>query len=383
MTEMRFANGRIVTPNAIVSGGVVVVDGQIVAVEPGLAVAADTTDLERDYLIPGLIDIHTDNLERHYEPRKDVRWDALGAVLAHDSQMAGAGITTVFDSISLHGHRKGFDRTAALMPMISSLQAAHEERILRADHFLHLRCEVRNPALVPTLEAHLDNPLLKLLSVMDHTPGQRQFRNLTADDVRERAIAMGNTGREVEDAIENWRNGQKAECAPENWRAVVAIARQHGLPLATHDDENEEHVRQAKADGAVISEFPVTIEAAAEARRQNLAVFMGAPNLIRGGSHSGNVSVAEVASAGNLDGLASDYIPMSMLRAAFRLTEAPFLMPLPAAIAMVTATPARVTGLDDRGEITPGRRADLVRITLSEDGWPVVRGVWREGRRVA
>lgn len=383
MTEIRFVNARVVTPDAVVKGGVVAVDGQIAAVEPSLAATGDAVDLDGDFLIPGLIDIHTDNLERHYEPRKDVRWDALGAVLAHDSQMVGAGITTVFDSLSLHGHRKSIDRATALMPMITSLQAAHEEKILRADHFLHLRCEVRNPNLVPTLETYLDNPLLKLLSVMDHTPGQRQYRNLDVDEIRQRAIALGHTGQEIEDTVESWRNGQTAECAPDNWRAVVAIARERGLPLATHDDENEEHVRQAKADGAAISEFPVTIEAAAEARRQNLAVFMGAPNLIRGGSHSGNVSAAEVASAGNLDGLASDYVPMSMLRAAFRLTEAPFLMPLPAAIAMVTATPARVTGLDDRGEVAMGKRADLVRVALSQDGWPVVRGVWRESQRVA
>jgi alpha-D-ribose 1-methylphosphonate 5-triphosphate diphosphatase len=382
MTETRFINARVVTPDAVIDAGLVVAEGQIVGIEPNLAKSAGAIDLRGDLLIPGLIDIHTDNLERHFEPRPGVRWDSLGAVLAHDSQMVGAGITTVFDSLSLHGHRKGFDRTAALSPMIASLNAAREENILRADHFLHLRCEVRDPELLRALETYLDDPLLKLLSLMDHSPGQRQYRNLGEEETRQHAIDIGNTGEDIETTIASWRQRIPDACTQDNWRAVVEIAHERGLPLATHDDEQVEHVHQAKRDGAVISEFPVTIEAAAEAVRQNLAVFMGAPNLIRGGSHSGNVSVAEVASAGYLHGLASDYVPMSLLRAAFRLTEAPFLMPLPVAIATVTATPARVTGLVDRGEIAVGKRADLVRVALSQDGWPVVRGVWHQGRRV-
>jgi alpha-D-ribose 1-methylphosphonate 5-triphosphate diphosphatase len=383
MMEARFVNARIVTRDAVVHGGVVIADRQIAAVEQGLAVTADSMDLEGDFLIPGLIDIHTDNLERHYEPRSGVHWDALGAVLAHDSQMAGAGITTVFDSLSLHGHRKSIDRTTALMPMLTNLEAAQEEGILRAEHFLHLRCEVSNSELLPTLERHLDDPALKLLSLMDHTPGQRQYRNIDIEEMRRRAAHRGREGQNIEEMVAGWLKGETAEHVSENWSAVARIARERGVPLATHDDENEDHIRQAKQDGAVISEFPVSLEAAAEARQQGLAVFMGAPNLIRGGSHSGNVSVAEVISAGYLTGLASDYIPMSMLRAAFRLTEAPFLMSLPDAIAMITSAPAQATGLSDRGDIVAGKRADMVRIFLSQDGWPVVRGVWREGRRVA
>jgi len=383
MSETLFVNARVVTPGAVIDGGVSVSGGRIAAVGQVLAADGQVEDMGGDFLIPGLIDIHTDNLERHYEPRKDVHWDALGAVLAHDSQMAGAGITTVFDSLSLHGHRKSIDRATALIPMLTSLQTAQEEGILRAQHFLHLRCEVSNEALLPTLERHLDDPLLRLLSLMDHTPGQRQYRSLDIEELRQRAMNRGKEGDQIDEVIEGWLAQKVDEHVEANWQAVAAIARARGLPLATHDDELEEHVVKAKADGAVLSEFPVTIEAAREARRQGLAVFMGAPNLIRGGSHSGNVSVAEVVTAGCLDGLASDYVPMSMLRAAFRLTEAPFLTPLPEAIAVVTAAPARVTGLTDRGEIVAGKRADLVRVSLSQDGWPVVRGVWREGRRVS
>jgi alpha-D-ribose 1-methylphosphonate 5-triphosphate diphosphatase len=218
---------------------------------------------------------------------------------------------------------------------------------------------------------------------MDHTPGQRQYRNIDVEEMRRRAAHRGKEGQEIEEVVAGWLKGETADHVSENWSAVARIARERGVPLATHDDENADQVCQAKQDGAVICEFPVTLEAAAEARRRGLDVFMGAPNLIRGGSHSGNISVAEVVSAGYLTGLASDYIPMSMLRAAFRLTEAPFLMSLPDSIAMITTAPARATGLNDRGDIVAGKRADLVRAFLSQDGWPVVRGVWREGRRVA
>lgn len=382
MTETRFVNARVVTRDQMLSGGVTVTDGRIAAVEEGLAATPDALDCAGDYLIPGLIDLHTDNLERHYEPRPGAKWDALGAVLAHDNEMACAGITTVFDSLSLHGDRKGFDRGLALAPMIAGLMAAHEERLLRADHYLHLRCEVTNPGLLSILDTHIDNPRLRLLSVMDHSPGQRQWRNMPQEKLREMAMALGWDDGSADEAVDDWRSGKAAAQVEKNRTAVIAAARSRHLPLAMHDDENAEQVREAKEAGAVMSEFPVTIEAAQEARALGMTVFMGAPNLIRGGSHSGNVSAGEIAQAGLLDGLASDYVPLSPLRAAFRLTEAPFLMALPDAVATVSLNPALVVGMDDRGEIAPGKRADLVRISLSRDGWPVVRGVWREGQRV-
>ncbi|MEO7465419.1 MAG: alpha-D-ribose 1-methylphosphonate 5-triphosphate diphosphatase [Sphingobium limneticum] len=383
MIEQHFVNARVVTRETDFHGGVVVVDGRISVVEPDLVAAPGALDMEGDFLIPGLVDLHTDNLERHYEPRPGVTLDAIGAVLAHDGMMATAGITTVFDSLSLHGDRKGFDRGAALAPMLSALNAAREEGILRADHQLHLRCEVTNPGLLKLLEPQLDNPLLRLLSIMDHTPGQRQWRNMSPADMRKMALSYGASEQEIDQHMIERLSERAADAAHANREAVAAIAREYRIPLATHDDESIEHVADAVAIGAVIAEFPVTLEAAAEARRRGMAVLMGAPNLIRGGSHSNNVSAAEVAKAGYLDGLTSDYAPISSLRAAFCLTELPFGMPLAAAVATVSATPAEIVGLTDRGVIASGRRADLVRVMRSKGGWPVVRGVWREGRRVA
>jgi alpha-D-ribose 1-methylphosphonate 5-triphosphate diphosphatase len=383
MNQTRFSNARIVTRDRDFIGGVVLADGRFAAAEPDLAPASDAEDMAGDYLIPGLVDLHTDNLERHYEPRPGAKWDALGAVLAHDGEMVSAGITTVFDSLSLHGDKKGFDRTSALAPMIAGVTAAHDGDMLRADHYLHLRCEVTNPGLGPILDTYSAHSRVRLLSVMDHSPAQRQWRNMSEMDQRKLVVALGWDEADVDEAEEGWRSNKLASVVQDNRAMVIDLARKLDLPLAMHDDESIEQVREAKEAGAVVSEFPVTIEAAAEARRQGMAVIMGAPNLIRGGSHSGNVSAAEIARAGFLDAMASDYVPLSPLRAAFRLTEAPFHMPLAQAIATVSLNPARIVGLDDRGEIAPGKRADMVRIRLSHDGWPVVRGVWREGRRVA
>jgi alpha-D-ribose 1-methylphosphonate 5-triphosphate diphosphatase len=163
--------------------------------------------------------------------------------------------------------------------------------------------------------------------------------------------------------------------------AIVALARRLGVTLASHDDATIEHVEEACAEGVTIAEFPTTAEAAAAAHRAGLKVMMGAPNLIRGGSHSGNISTAEVAANGHLDALSSDYVPGSLLAAAFALPDAVETIDLPAAIATVTRAPAAAVGLDDRGEIAIGKRADLVQVN-ADYGLPVVRRVWREGRRV-
>jgi alpha-D-ribose 1-methylphosphonate 5-triphosphate diphosphatase len=231
------------------------------------------------------------------------------------------------------------------------------------------------------VEPQITNPRLRLLSVMDHTPGQRQTTNLKK--FKERLAASGKSKDELEAEIaqrSEWRN---PEAGPPNRRAIAALAQRLGVPLMSHDDVTPEHVAESLADGCVAAEFPVTMEAAQLARQGGLKTIMGAPNFVRGASHSGNLSARDCAAAGLLDALTSDYVPMSMIRAAFQLTEAPFNWPLHEAIATVASAPARLCGLTDRGEIAAGQRADLVSVARAPGGWPIVRRVWREGRVVA
>ena len=378
--EQRIFSQNIVTPQGLVRGEVVL-DGEVIlAVEPRADASAGALDWGADWLIPGLVDIHTDNLEKHYQPRPGALWDAYGAALAHDGQCASAGITTVLDSLSLHGRKEGLDRKEALGPMIAGMDAAQADGALRAEHLLHLRCEVTNPELLSLLEPHADNPRLKLLSVMDHTPGQRQSTNVEA--LESRMAAAGRSEAEIGEMLARRHAGRDPGVAHYNRRSVVAFAREYGVPICAHDDATLEHVEEARDDGCVIAEFPVTLEAALKSKAYGMAICMGGPNFVRGGSHSGNLSARACAEHDALDILASDYVPLSMLRSAFMLIDDLGWTPQKA-LATVAANPARSLGLDDRGEIAPGQRADLVRVARRTAGWPVPAEVWLRGARTA
>ena len=378
--DQRIFSENIVTPQGLVRGEVVVRDEVILAVEARQSPSADALDWGGDWLIPGLVDIHTDNLEKHYQPRPGALWDAYGAALAHDGQCASAGITTVLDSLSLHGRKEGLDRKEALAPMIAGMDAAQADGALRAEHLLHLRCEVTNPELLSLLEPHADNPRLKLLSVMDHTPGQRQTSNVAALETR--MVAAGRSEAEIGEMLAKRHAGRDPSVAQSNRRSVVAFAREYGVPICAHDDATLEHVQEAHDDGCVIAEFPVTLEAALKSKALGMAICMGGPNFVRGGSHSGNLSARECAEHDVLDILASDYVPLSMLRSAFMLIDDMGWTPQKA-LATVAANPARSLGLNDRGEIAPGQRADMVRVARRSAGWPVPTEVWLRGVRTA
>jgi alpha-D-ribose 1-methylphosphonate 5-triphosphate diphosphatase len=372
---------KVLTPSGLMSGTIAVKDGIITALESAYSADSGGVDCGDDIVIPGLVDIHTDNLEKHFQPRPGALWDATGAALAHDGQCITAGITTVFDSLSLHGRKDGLDRKEALGPMIAAMDAAGQEGLLRAEHFLHLRCEVTNPELLTLVEPHLDNPRLKLLSVMDHTPGQRQTANL--DRFKERMLKAGASEDELDTVMSARTAWRDQDAAPKNRETIVALAREYGIAIMSHDDDTVEQVEESHDDGCIAAEFPVSLAAAKKAHEFGMLNVMGGPNFVRGASHSGNLSARDCAREGLLDILSSDYVPLSMLRAAFMLTEAPFNWPLEQAIATVAVNPARIGGLMDRGEIAIGQRADLVRVHMSKGGWPVPRSVWRQGVRVA
>ncbi len=378
--EIVLANATLVLPGEAFSGGLVLKGGRIVGIDRGATRVRAGLDLEGDLLIPGLVELHTDNLERHYTPRAGVQWDPVSAAMAHDTQLAGSGITTVFNSLVL-GAAPGWDmRDAYLRPMLDGLAEARRHAMLRIDHRLHLRCELTHPDIAALLEAVLDEAGLGFMSLMDHAPGDRQSPDIEAYKRRYRSSGALDEAA-VEAHVMALLEGSRRYAAT-NRRRLASIAGDRGLPMASHDDASAAHIEEAAALGCVLTEFPTTLEAARAAREHGLHVLMGAPNLIRGGSHSGNVAAATLAEAGALDILSSDYIPASLIQGAFRLTEAPFCHALPEAIATVSANPAEAAGLTDRGRIEIGARADLVRVRMIA-GRPVVRSVWVEGQRVA
>ena len=379
MNEVRLTNCQIVLPQQVMAGTVVVRDGRIADIDSEPS-AAGTVDCDGDYLIPGLIELHTDHLESHFKPRPKVVWPVEAAVVAHDAQIAASGITTVFDALRV-GSNEGDDVLIgrSMKNLAQAIGQANTAGILRADHLLHLRCELACEDTITETEAFLDDPNLRLISLMDHTPGQRQFTRL--DKFKE--YFGGKTGMsddELDRYIHERRAAHEALAGP-NRRRIVALARARGIPLASHDDATGDHVNEAAEDGVTIAEFPTTVDAAMQSRQHGMHVLMGAPNMVRGGSHSGNVSAQVLAKAGLLDILSSDYVPFSLLHAAFGLPDRVPAIDLPRAIGLVTRSPAAATGLDDRGEVAVGKRADFVRVRVVQ-GLPIVRAVWQQGRRV-
>lgn len=372
-----FSNATLVLDDEVIRGHVVVEDGMIVAVGEG---EARGEDMGGDIIVPGLVELHTDHLEVHVAPRPKVRWNVTAAIQAHDAQIAASGITTVFDALRVGLDADYGSNSAESRELASEIVAAQSEGRLRAEHRFHLRCEVSDAYAVPGFALFDDCPDVRLVSLMDHTPGQRQFASLDAY----RVYYQGKSGMS-DAAFEVFKADKRARAAQwsdRNRREIAERALGRGAVVASHDDATEGHVAEAVRDGVTLAEFPTTVEAAEASRAAGMRVLMGGPNLVRGGSHSGNVSVAELADLDALDILSSDYVPFSMLQAAFVLAERDG-WGLPRAIRSVTRTPAEAVGLADRGRIAEGMRADLVRVRCRAPGdIPVVRSVWRAGERV-
>jgi alpha-D-ribose 1-methylphosphonate 5-triphosphate diphosphatase len=374
--ELVLTNARIVLANEVLDGSVRVDGGVITDIG---APSRTGLDLDGDYLIPGLVELHTDHLETHYAPRPRVRWNPVAAVQAHDAQIAASGITTVLDAI-----RVGLDEdtdmvTPDMRVLADAIAAGMRAGRLRAEHHIHLRCEVSSPDCLEAFELFKDDPSVRLASLMDHAPGQRQFTSMDAC----RAYYQGKKKMSDADFADfvRRRNEQSQAHAGPTRRAIAEICNAKGIVLASHDDATREHVEEAEALGMHIAEFPTTLESAKASRQAGMAILMGGPNVVRGGSHSGNVSARALAEADLLDILSSDYIPFSMLQSAFSLAENVESISLSKAIQLVTKRPAEAAGFADRGEIAIGKRADFVHVRV-EDGIPIVLTVWRQGRRV-
>ncbi|CCH47914.1 alpha-D-ribose 1-methylphosphonate 5-triphosphate diphosphatase [Pseudodesulfovibrio piezophilus] len=364
-------NARIVLRDEIVTGALRVCNGIIDAIDTGPCSHKSAVDFNGDYLLPGFVELHTDNLEQQLEPRPGVFWpDPLSAVLAHDAHMFTAGITTVFDAVSLGEYHDGPKRTQILDMSIHALNKARSTGILKSDHKLHLRCEYSDPKVMDFLSPHINDPVLMLVSLMDHTPGQRQF---TDTDVYRKYYKQGWSDKEFDEVSQRLITTQRS-CAEGNRQMIVELCQQRALPLASHDDTLAVHITQAKMEKVTLSEFPTTLLAASLARKAGIKIVMGGPNVVRGSSHSGNVSARQLAAEGLLDILSSDYVPTSLISGAFTLNRE-MDIPLHQAIALISLNPAQVTGLHDRGEIALGKRADLVRAREVEN-IPAVLQTW-------
>ncbi|MBD1996643.1 alpha-D-ribose 1-methylphosphonate 5-triphosphate diphosphatase [Leptolyngbya sp. FACHB-541] len=378
MNEQIYTNYRLQLPDQEVLGTLVIRDGTIADIQPGVVAQGQNGD--GDYLLPGLIELHTDNLERCISPRPKVRFPFDAAALYHDRELISAGVTTVCDAIAVGDVTPTSIRLTQFEPMIGAIEQGQEQGRFAVDHRLHLRCELVYEHAYNVTEQYADHPLLSLISLMDHTPGQRQF----ADIEKYKQYYMGKHGisaLEVDAFIQDRIEAQGTH-ADRNRQNLVQLARTKQIALASHDDATVEHVQQAVADGAAIAEFPTTLDAAKEAHRHGLQILMGAPNLILGGSHSGNISAMELVEIDLVDIISSDYVPQSLLQSIFLITRTTG-KPIHQTMRLVTINPAKAIGLEgDRGSLEIGKRADFV--TVHDDGvLPRLTSVVRQGQRVA
>ena len=373
-------NVRLVLDDQVVEGSLEMKNGVISAFADSSSQLPQALDAQGGWLLPGLIELHTDNLDKFFTPRPKVDWPAHSAMSSHDALMVASGITTVLDAVAVGDVRDGGHRLDNLQKMIDAIINSQNAGLNRAEHRLHLRCELPHETTLPLFEKLMDTSILSLVSLMDHSPGQRQFA--TPQKYREYYQGKYNLNDEQMDDYQEEQIALSRRWAQPNREAIAAHCRERNISLASHDDATAAHVEESLALGSVIAEFPTTEEAARASHNSGLQVLMGAPNIVRGGSHSGNVAAHHLASLGLLDILSSDYYPASLLDAVFRIAnDESNAFSLPQAVKLVTRNPANALGLKDRGEIAEGKRADLVLARAHGDHY-FVQNVWRQGIQV-
>ena len=375
--ETILTNAILVLPHEARAGTIVLRNRVITDIQSQRSSIGTAIDCDGDTIMPGAVDVHTDNLERQVQPRSLARWPSRSAMVAHDAQCAAAGVTTVLDALCLGD--LGFDkeRIKTFQDGVIDLDALTAAGLLKADHFLHLRCEVPAQDVLALFDPVADHPLVRMISLMDHSPGVGQYANM--DFYRKLRRQGGLDEATLERRIAEMQ-AQRARLRDPNRKALLDRVRGTTIALASHDDRTETEIAENAADGISISEFPVTLEAAKAAKAAGMSVIAGAPNIVRGGSHSGNVNAVDLLRSGAVDAFASDYVPPSLIEAAFQCAREEGIR-LPNAVAMITDHPARLSGLADRGRLETGMRADLVRVRMF-GALPIVRQVWRAGERV-
>ncbi|EAS63533.1 alpha-D-ribose 1-methylphosphonate 5-triphosphate diphosphatase [Photobacterium angustum] len=377
---MIITNVQLVLENEVINGSIEIKDGLIRSMSDSSSQRPEAINANQSFLMPGLIELHTDNLEKYFTPRPKVNWPALSAMAAHDAQLIGSGITTVLDAIAVGDVRDGGHRQENLDKMIDTIIESGKLGLNRAEHFVHIRCELPHSGTVELAEKYLDLEQIHMVSLMDHSPGQRQFVNI--NKYNEYYQGKYNLSDQQMAEFEQYQRAQSLQWSGANRKAIAKLCREKHIPLASHDDATSVHVEESHSLGMVLAEFPTTVEAAQRSHELGLKVMMGAPNVVRGGSHSGNIAAHELATLGVLDVLSSDYFPSSLLDAVFKLaSDERNALDLASSTRLATAHPAAALNLTDRGSVKEGLRADLMLVGRKANQ-AVIQQVWRQGNRV-
>ena len=373
MNRILLTNARVVFATETRDKVAVLIEnGVITALDPDVAGDARVVDLSGRLLTPGMVDLHCDALEKEVEPRPNVHFPLDFACAQADKRNAAAGVTTVYHALSFANHELGVRNNAFAAEIARAVCDWQTHALI--DNRVHARYEITDETAPPILTALLENRHAHMISFMDHTPGQGQFKDVAAF-----RTYLAKTYKTSESDLDGIlvSKASAAKSAVGRMEAVAEVARRLGVSIASHDDDTPDKVDAVAALGATISEFPINLEAARAARARGLATLYGAPNVLRGKSQSGSMRALDAVLEGVADCLCGDYSPTALLPSVLRLPELAGIG-LHEAIALVTRNPARAAGLNDRGEIAVGKRADLVAVK-SLGGLPQAERVWVRG----
>jgi alpha-D-ribose 1-methylphosphonate 5-triphosphate diphosphatase len=389
MQSFAIINATVVLPDGVLDGGAVLVqDGTIAEVAPTAGAltnrSAQPIDADGAYLLPGIVELHNDGYEFELNPRPGANIPPPLAFATFERRLVSAGVTTEFHAISFMNRPTTGRSVNAAERACASIAKLRRDGFRPVDHQILHRLDVWSPAVLDTVFASVDRMPVRYLSLNDHTPGQGQFRDIDGYIARMKAYeeTRGTEPLNVDGMLRLISDrAADTETLPAIYGRLRAEAAKQPMVIATHDDDSAEKVDFGWGLGARVAEFPVTVEAARRQRELDMPILVGAPNIVRGGSQSGNLDARELIQLGLSDIICADYHVPSLLPAAFRLVDEG-LMDLPAAIRMLTINPARAVGLTDRGAIEPGLSADLVLARVDRAGFPVVDQVFRAGRQV-
>jgi alpha-D-ribose 1-methylphosphonate 5-triphosphate diphosphatase len=369
-------NARIVLADDVLDNASLLIEGdRIAAIDAAGSQADHVVDLRGQILMPGLVDLHCDAIEKEAEPRSRVLFPLEFAVAQVDRRNAAAGITTPYHAVSFANREWGVRNNETAAELIRMVHGFRQHSLV--DNRVHIRYEITDPHAVPVVTDLMDAGMVSLLSVMDHSPGQGQFKTLDAY----LEYMMGNHGMSREQAEEAARAKTEArDGAVGRVEHLLERARRHGIPTASHDDDSVHRIAAMRALGVAMSEFPITLDTAKAAVSCGLPTILGAPNVLRGQSQSGSMRAIDAIRAGVASCLCSDYQPSTLIAAAFVAARQASL-PLPQAAALVSTNPAKAAGLSDRGRIEAGLRADLVAVATI-GGQALVSHTWSAGRMV-
>lgn len=357
-------NGTLVLPDHLLTHHSVLLEGEVIqAIIPDEKLPkhfpGKVIDAAGGFIMPGFIDMHSDYIEQIAAPRPTSLMDFELALYEAERELLTHGITTMYHSLSLMGSGT-FDEKPIRNSenVVKLLQLIHDSNYKHhlIHHRMHLRFEIDNFEQVELAKELMSEDKVQLFSIMDHTPGQGQYRDLE----KYRLILAGYHDGDyqvVDNLVTSSMNSERL--SHQEIESLSACAGSCQIPLASHDDDTLEKLDYVESLGAKISEFPITLEVAQAARAKGMFTVGGAPNILLGRSHAGNLSVKEGVAAGAISILCSDYYPAALLHGVFQLWQEGIL-PLNEAVNLVTQNPAQALELSEVGRLEVGKMADLI-----------------------